>query len=85
MARGRDSAHLGVLHQLSYTLLLSRCPLEALPRQRRGNVQSKKYPQKQPGVGQATQGLFGKDSHGLSLSEVGSGEVNHGVMVTSRD
>lgn len=51
-------------------------------------MQCKKYPQKQPGVGQATQTLLGKehtDSHGLSLSEVGGGEVNHGVMVTSRD
>lgn len=53
----RHFAHLGVLDQVSHTLLFSSHCLQSLPRQRRGNMQTKKYPRNWPGVGQAPQVL----------------------------
>lgn len=48
-------------------------------------MQSQKYPQKQSGVPRSCLGRSTGYSHGLSLSEVGGGKVNHGVMVTNGD
>lgn len=85
VAKERDWAHLGVLDQLSCTFLLSRCSLQSLPRQRREKMQPKKYPQKWLGPAYAFSGRFTAYSQGASLSEVGCGEVHHGVVITGRD
>lgn len=90
---GKNWAHLGVVDQVSYTLLFSRHPRRSKPSQRRRTIsQSKKYPPEMAwcasgstGSVYACSGRTTAYSHGLSLSEIGCGKIHHGVMIPSRD
>lgn len=76
---GKNWAHLGVVDEVSYTLIFSRHPLRSQPSQRRRNInQSMKYPPEMAWCGSGYTGLVhacsGRNNSLLTWTEpLGSG------------